>query len=396
MASPTRILVVTTAIQSVISLASVGVPVLAPDAARDLGFSLGSIGYFISIMYAGAASAALVSGGLILRYGAMRISQTCLLLCACALVLLTVLPLPLVPLAALLLGCGYGPITPSSTHMLMRTTPPHMMSLTFSIKQTGVPLGAVAAGLLVPALTLGFGWRTAALAVAVLCVVMLACAQPLRAELDADRNPAQPLSLANITVPFQLIFANSAQVRNVIAACTFAGLQLCFYTYLVAYLTDSLAYTLVAAGLALSVANICGAAARIFWGWLADRTRRAGVVLGTLGIGMALASLATAAFAPQWPFAAVLIVCALFGITAVGWNGVQIAETARLSPPGMAGVVGGGTTFITFTGIIVMPGLFAITHEVTDSWRMPFALFCLPALVMGIVLLAHSKNGHKV
>lgn len=392
MASPTRILVVTTAIQSVISLASVAVPVLAPGAARDLGFSLGAIGYFISIMYVGAASAALVSGGLILRYGAMRVSQVCLLLCACALVLLTVLPLPLVPLAALLLGCGYGPVTPASTHMLMRSTPPHMMSLTFSIKQTGVPLGAVAAGLLVPALTLGFGWRVAALTIAVLCVGMLAGAQPLRAELDADRNPAQPISLANVTVPFQLIFANPAQVRNVFAACTFAGLQLCFYTFVVAYLTESLAYTLVAAGLALSVTNLGGVAARIFWGWLADRTRQAGLVLGACGIGMALASLGVAAFAPQWPYAAVLAVCALFGITAVGWNGVQIAETARLSPPGMAGVVGGGTTFITFTGIIVMPGLFALTHEVTESWRVPFALFCLPALVMGALLLAHTKS----
>ena len=396
MASPTRILLVTTAIQSVISLASVGVPVLAPGAARDLGFSLGAIGYFISIMYVGAATAALVSGGLILRFGAMRVSQACLLLGAFALALLTVLPLSLLPLAALLLGCAYGPITPASTHMLMRTTPPHLMSLTFSIKQTGVPLGAVAAGLLVPALTLGFGWRTAALTIAALCIVMLAGAQQLRAELDDDRNPAQPISLANVTVPFRLIFANPAQVRNVFAACSFAGLQLCFYTYVVAYLTESLAYTLVAAGLALSVANVGGVAARIFWGWLADRTRRAGVVLGTLGIGMALTSLAVAAFEPQWPYAAVLAVCALFGVTAVGWNGVQIAETARLSPPGMAGVVGGGTTFITFTGVIVMPGLFAITHEVTDSWRIPFALFCLPALVMGVLLLVHAKSRRTI
>ena len=392
MASPTRILAVTTALQSVISLASVGVPVLAPGAARELGFSLGTIGYFISIMYVGAASAALVSGGLILRYGAMRVSQACLLLCACALVLLTVLPLALLPVAALLLGCGYGPVTPASTHLLVRTTPPHLMSLTFSIKQTGVPLGAVVAGLLVPALTLGYGWRTAALTIAVMCIAMLAGAQPLRAALDADRNPTQPVSLANVTVPFRLIFANPAQVRNVFAACTFAGLQLCFYTYLVAYLTESLAYTLVAAGLALSVANIGGVAGRIFWGWLADRTRCAGMLLGALGIGMTVASLATAAFGQGWPYAAVLAVCALFGITAVGWNGVQIAETARLSPPGTAGVVGGGTTFITFTGIIVMPALFALAHEMTDSWRIPFALFCLPALVMGVTLLRHARR----
>ena len=392
MATPALILAITTAVQSVISLAAVAVPVLAPDAARELGVPLGNVGYFISFMYVGASTAALVSGGLILRYGAMRVSQSCLLICACALGLLTVVPVALIPFAAVLLGCGYGPITPASTHMLARSTPPHMMSLTFSIKQTGVPLGAVAAGLLVPPLTLGFGWRIAALTVAALCLLMIAVAQRLRNTLDADRQPAHPVSMASITTPFRLIFANSAQVRNVSTACVFAGLQMCFYTFLVAYLTDSLAYTLIAAGLALSVANVGGVVARVFWGWVADRTRQPGIVLGALGVGMTLASLAIAAFDGGWPYGAVLAVCALFGLTAVGWNGVQIAETARLSPPGMAAVVGGGTTFITFTGIMVMPALFSLAHDATDSWRIPFVIFCLPALVMGAVQLAYGRR----
>ena len=392
MSSPSFILAITTAVQSVISLSSVAVPVLAPAAAREIGFSVGVIGYFISIMYVGAATAALVSGGLILRYGAMRVSQVCLGLCACALLLLTVLPLALIPCAAVLLGCGYGPITPASSHVLARTTPPHLMALTFSIKQTGVPLGALMAGLIVPPLTLGLGWRAAALSVAALCIVTIAGAQTLRRELDADRNPAHPLSLANVITPLRLIFANPAQLRNVFAAAAYAGLQLCFYTFVVAYLTDNLAYTLVAAGFALSVANFGGVAGRIVWGWIADRTRSPGLVLGVLGVAMTVAAFATAAFTPEWPYAAVLAVCVLFGITAVGWNGVQIAETARLSPPGMAGVVGGGTTFITFIGIIVMPTLFALAHDATGSWRLPFMLFCLPALAMGVVQLVYAKR----
>ena len=392
MSSSATILAITTSIQAIIALASVAVPVFAPDAASELGLSIGRIGYFISFMYIGAAGAALVSGGLILRYGAVRMSQACLLTCACALALLTVVPVAALPLVAGLLGCGYGPVTPASTHILARTTPAHLMSLTFSIKQTGVPLGAVLGGLMVPPLTLGFGWRTAALCVAALCIVMLLVAQSVRQELDADRDRMHPVSMANITLPFRLIFDNAAQVRNVFAACTFAGLQLCYFTFVVAYLIDSLAYSLVAAGLALSVASSGGVVGRIFWGLVADRTRRAGVVLGSLGIGMTIASFATAAFTQSWTYAGVLVVCALFGITAVGWNGVQIAETARLSPPGMAGVVGGGTTFITFTGIIVMPALFALLHAHSGSWRLPFVLLSLPALAMGLMLLRYARR----
>ncbi len=392
MSSPVFILALTTAIQAFVSLASVAVPVLAPAAAREMGFAAGAVGYFISLMYVGAATAALVSGGLIMRYGSIRVSQVCLGLCAAALTLLTLLPAPQLPLAALLLGCGYGPITPASSHVLARTTAPHLMSLTFSIKQTGVPLGAVVAGLMVPPLTLGFGWRTAAWAVALLCLLMMFIAQCLRVELDADRNPAHPVSMANITTPFRLIFASAELTRNVITAAAYAGLQLCFFTFVVAYLTDNIAYTLVAAGVALACANVAGVGGRIVWGWIADRTRNANLVLGVLGVAMTAATLATAAFTPAWPYAAVLAVCALFGMTAVSWNGVQIAETARLSPPGTAALVAGGVTFLTFTGIIVMPALFSATHGLTGSWRLPFVLFCMPALLMGVVQLLHAKG----
>ena len=391
MSSPVCILALTTAIQAFVSLASLAVPVLAPAAAAEIGFAVSAVGYFISLMYVGAATSALLSGGMIMRFGAIRVSQVCLAMCAFSLTLLTLVPAALLPLAALLLGCGYGPITPASSHVLARTTPPHMLSLTFSIKQTGVPLGAVAAGLLVPPLTLGFGWRAAAWAVALLCLVMLVIAQSLRTQLDADRNPAHPVSMANITTPFRLIFASTELTRNVITAAAYAGLQLCFFTFVVAYLTGSIAYSLVAAGFALSFANFGGVVGRIGWGWIADRTRNPGLVLGVLGVAMTATTLATAAFSPAWPYAAVLTVCALFGITAVSWNGVQIAETVRLSPPGTAALVAGGTTFLTFCGVIVMPALFSLTHDVTASWRMPFVLFCLPALLMGIVQLRHAK-----
>lgn len=386
------ILAITTAIQALVSLAAFSVPVFAPEAATELGFSVGVIGYFVSIMYVGASTSALISGGFILRFGAIRVSQVGLVFCAMAMALLCVLPLPLMPLAGLLLGAGYGPITPASSHVLVRTTPPHLMALTFSIKQSGVPLGTALAGLMVPALTLGFGWRSASLAVALLCIITAVIAQPLRAALDADRDPARPISLGHLREPFSLIFANPELVRMVLSGLTYAGIQICCFTFLVAYLTQSLAYTLVAAGLALSFANGAGIFGRIVWGWLADRTRAPRVVLGVLGITMMLASLGIAAFTASTSYALVLAVCTVFGLSAVGWNGVQISETARLSPPGKAALVAGGSTFMIFGGVLVFSALFALLHDVTDSWRAPFVLFCLPAGVMGVVQLVYARR----
>ena len=385
-------LAVTAAIQALVAMAAVSVPVLAPDAARDLGIAPTLVGYFIGMMYVGASFAALVSGGLILRFGSIRVSQTALMLCGAALALLTVLPLPLIPLAAILLGAGYGPITPASSHVLARTTPPHMMALMFSIKQTGVPVGAALAGVIVPQLTIGFGWRVAAWTVAAMCVAVAVLAQMSRRELDADRDPARPLSVGNLALPFRLIFDSPALKRNVLTALAYAGLQITFFTYIVAYLTHDLAYSLVAAGLALSIGNFGGIAGRILWGFIADRTRAPRVVLGVLGIVMSQVGLITAAFSAAWPYGLVLAVCVMFGLTAVGWNGVQISETARLSPPGMAAVVSGGTTFIMFFGVVFYPPIFALIHDATDSYRVAIVVLAVPAFVLGVVQLAAGRR----
>ena len=57
----------------------------------------------------------------------------------------------------------------------------------------------------------------------------------------------------------------------------------------------------------------------------------------------------------------------------VGWNGVYLAEVARLSPPGMASTMTGGTLAITFFGVIFGPALFGAISGVADSYRVGFA-----------------------
>ncbi len=125
---------------------------------------------------------------------------------------------------------------------------------------------------------------------------------------------------------------------------------------------------------------------------VADRTRAPRVVLGILGVAMTAAMFCIAAIGPAWPTVLVLGVCLAFGLTGVSWNGVQIAETARLSPPGLAAVVSGAGTFITFWGIIFMPPLFAALHDATGSFRIPFVVLALPALATGCWQLARRKG----
>ncbi len=168
-------------------------------------------------------------------------------------------------------------------------------------------------------------------------------AQATRAGFDDDRDPARRVSAAGVLRPLGLVFAHP-RIRD-LAICSFflSATQLCLATYLVAYLTTDIGMPLVTAGLVLALAQCAGTGGRLLWGIAADRWVAPRRLLGTLAIAMGASSLLTTAFAPDWPVIAFILVSMVFDATAIGWNGVYLAEVARLAPAGMAGVLTGGT-----------------------------------------------------
>jgi MFS family permease len=380
-------LAATLAIQALVAMATITVPVLAPAASSELHVSAGLIGLFVSLVYLGSMISSAASADLIRRLGAIRFSQICLMLCAIGLALLTLGSTPALIASALVLGLGYGPITPASSHILAKTTPPHMMSFVFSVKQTGVPLGGALAGIVVPPLVLLGGWRAGAFAVAGLCVLTALIAQPIRAENDADRDPTRPISGRGPFRALALVATDASVRRLAICSFFFSALQLCLTTYLVTYLTSQLGYTLVQAGLMLSVATAAGIVGRIAWGAVADRSGRPAMVLGLVGCAMAAAAGTMALSSPEWSRTLMIVLSALFGGTAIGWNGVYLAEVARQAPAGKTVEATGGALFFTFFGVLITPPLFAAIVEGGGTYGMAFAAVAAPTLVCGLWLL---------
>jgi len=384
-------LATTLAVQALVSMAAVAMPVLAPVAAPDIGISAAYVGIFVALVYAGAMLSSVLSGGFVARFGPIRVSQACLVLCAAGLALTASGSLPLVAIGAVIIGTGYGPVTPASSHILSRSTPPHLRAFTFSLKQTGVPLGAAIAGGLLPALVLASGWQQAALAVAGFSVLLAFLAQPVRAGLDHDREAAVSISIQSVTRPLAMVLSHPRLRELAVVSFIFAAMQLCLMSFLVSYLTHDLNVTLVTAGFALSVANVAGIACRILWGIVADRWIRPRTLLGLLGLIMAAACAATAAFSTAWPPAAILAVCAVFGGTAIGWNGIYLAEVARLAPAGQAATATGGTLFFTFFGVLFGPPLFGAMLAVSQSYGMAYAALSVTPFVCGLALLLSHR-----
>jgi MFS family permease len=370
-----------------VAMALLTLPSMAPKVAQAVGISATYIGLYIAVAYIGAIAASLASGALVARYGSIRVSQIGLLLCAIGLALCAVPVVPVMALGALVVGLGYGPATPASSHLLARTTAAHRMSLVFSVKQTGVPLGGALAGAIVPGLELLAGWQQALLAVAAANVLCAIVAQPLRSELDADRDPARPLRMGSFLEPVRLVLSHPA--LRMLASCSFVFsiAQLSLTTYLVTYLTDSLAYGLVAAGFMLSASQVGAVIGRVFWGYVSDRWFGARRMLALLSMLMALSAVATALLQPALPGIVVLAVLVVFGASAIGWNGVYLAEVARQAPAGMAGLATGGTLAITFLGVVLGPPLFGAISGAFGSYQAGFAALAVPLAAISVMLM---------
>jgi MFS family permease len=385
-------LAVTLAVQTLTSMAMIAPSVLAPVAAPDLGLAPQSIGFFASLTYLGAMLSGLMTGRLTARHGPLAVCQAALVFGAAGLALGYLSIAAVVPLAALVIGFGYGIVNPVSSHILARRTPPGMMSLVFSIKQTGVPVGGAIAGVVAPPLALALGWAAALPVLAAACVACAVLLLPARAALAEPRAAvAGPGGLRGVLTglgrPIRVALSSAGLREMSFASFGYAAVQLVFITYFVSYLALGLGYTLVTAGLVYACAHGAGIVGRIAWGAVADRWLAPRLTLAMLGVVSAACALLAAAFSPGWPLAAVIAVGMLFGASAVGWNGVFLAEVARVAPAGQVTTATGGTQFFTFAGALSGPPLFAAAVWATGSYAWAFGLFALPSAAVALRLV---------
>ena len=155
--------------------------------------------------------------------------------CAAGLVLCAVPWLPAMALGAFLIGMGYGPITPASSHILARTTSAQRMSLVFSVKQTGVPMGSVLAGAIVPSLMLATGWQASLVVVAAVCVACAWASERQRPVLDDDPREHVPFQLATLLSPVRLVLSHRSLATMAACSFMFCIVQMSLTTYLVTF-----------------------------------------------------------------------------------------------------------------------------------------------------------------
>lgn len=387
----TYVVLATFATQTVVTMSNSTLPTIAPKLGEALGVDPVLIGYQVSILFGGAVVGTLFGGSFTRRYGACRTMQTSLTLSAAGLLMMLGSSLLAIVAGSLVAGFGQGLLNPATAHLLVRYTPPQRRNLLFSLKQSGVPAGGVLVALSAPALALAFGWQVALLFVWTLIIAVLAAVQPMRSAWDSDRNPGIDLSQQKFGgVP--LVLKHPALRWLAFAGLLFASMQRCLLTFTVIYLVAERGYSLIEAGIILSVLQVGGIIGRLVWGWLADRHSSTAVLLAIAAISI-VDTFALMAMQSDWPRFPVYALFFVFGTAAQGWNGVMHAETARLSPPGMTSVVAGGSTFFLFGGVLIGPSVFAVLYTLIGSYSTTFIVVALAAAGGGVLLmLARSAS----
>ncbi len=386
------VVAVSTAAQVASVMAVAVFPTIAPSLAASLGVEPSLIGYQMSLLYAAPMLITPFVGSLIVRWGACRATQTGLGLSVLAMLLSLMASLPALAVASVLAGAAIGVLTTASAHLLFRFSPPAIRNIVFSFKQTGVPFGWAVMALVAPPVTLAFGWRWALALIIAYALVMIAVLQPVRAAWDDDRVPGAPL-LPRATGGLVVMWRRPVLRNIALMAFWCSFVQLCFGGFTVTMLVEEMGYTLVTAGWLLALGQLAGVAGRVIWGWLADATDALAVLRWVNLVTIACCVL-TAFVTPAWPAAALALLFVVFGASAVGWNGVFLAECARRSPPGQVGVATGGAMALNFAGVVVGPAAFSTVYKMTGSYTATFGWLTLAA-AMGLVFLLRAQHAAR-
>ena len=358
-------------------MSSLTLPAMAPLAAETLGLPARYVGLYTSVVYGVAVATSFLAPGLVVRFGPVRTSQGTLVFAAAGLLALAVGNVAAALLSAVVVGIAYAPGTPASSRLLSGLTTEGRRSGVFSIKQTSVPAGGAAAGLLAPPLALVFGWQGAAVALALLCLAIALAVQPWRESFDRDRVRGGRIVRVNPLGPVLMVWRSPRLRALGLMAMAYAGAQFTFASVLVTFLVEQAGMRTVEAGAILSAALVTSVAARILWGYAAHRIAP-NLVLAGLGVLAAGAFAVALAATPEWPRAALLGLGCWFGAVGFSWNGIFLANAADAAEGKVAEATTGVMSY-AFTGALATPVLFT---WLAAKWDYGAGLIALIVLVL--------------
>jgi MFS family permease len=128
--------------------------------------------------------------------------------------------------------------------------------------------------------------------------------------------------------------------------------------------------------------------ARIFLGWLADRTGRPSHNLTAQAFIAALMVAAYSALPDSPPVLVAAVLSGATGFFAVSWNGIYMAEVARLSAPDKVAEVTASSAVVLFLGYVSGPSIFSVMVTYSGGYQLPFIAVSAQLALMAAIQVA--------
>lgn len=323
---------------------------LGPRLVADLGVSPTVLGLTTTVGFATAAVLSPVGGRVVDRVGPRRCLVTLPAVAAVALALIGTAPGSGFLLAAVALGgVPQALANPATNKAILAAVPPARRGSVTGMKQSGVQLGAFAAGLPLAALAGLTGWRGA---------VWTASGAAVVAAVWAARTlPADPPTKSTPAVWVPRGMTAWLMVFSLLLGCGIASVN----TYLSLYGTERLGLGPTAAGALVAVLGVSGIAGRLGWSKVAGRPDRAVRLPGSLAVGAVAAALLLAGSSSARPL--VWVAALAVGVFAVAANAVSMVLVLQRAEPGRAGQDSALVSAGFFAGFAVGPPLFGVLAE---------------------------------
>ncbi|MET9572250.1 MFS transporter [Streptomyces virginiae] len=345
---------------------------LGPRLVDELGVSPALLGVTTTIGFGTAAALSPAGGRIVDRIGPRRSLAALLLLSAAALALIGAAPGAGLLLGAVALGgVPQALANPATNKAVLRAVPPARRGAVTGLKQSGVQLGAFAAGAPLAVLAGGIGWRGAVWTGA--AAALLTGLWALRV-LPAD-PPPPPAGPRTELVP-------RAMVAWLAAFSLFLGAGIASVnTYLALFGAQRLGMGPTTAGALVAVLGVAGIAGRVGWS-KAARPGRAEWLPGWLALGALGAAALLGAALVLGPL--VWVGAVAVGVFAVSGNAVSMVLVLQRAAPGRAGQDSALVAAGFFAGFALGPplfGLLAQSGRYGPGWLLVAAEFAVAAAV---------------
>jgi MFS family permease len=333
---------------------------LASRIRGDFSFGDSTLGLAVAIFYLTCMASSTPSGHLVERIGARRGMLLGAGLTAMSCLAVAALADSAAALIVILLVAGVGNAIggPAVSALLRRTVDTGRHGLAFGAQQSGAPIGALLAGLALPALAIPFGWRWAYVGAAALAIVAVGLA-PAPDPGEPPRLQAQPEPASHHARSIRAL-----AIAAVLASAAGVG----FIAFLVTYSIDQ-GIAEGAAGLLLGAVSLTATISRMGLGMIADRSGRDPLRLTALILaGSTAGYLLLIAGEP-----ALIVLAALF-VGSVGWSWpgtLTLAVVFRRpdAPAWAVGVMMSGL-FAGAAGGPLLVGLLAEHDHFAAAWSM--------------------------